>query len=214
MSKLFQYLPVRRQDLDRNKKRHYALVLQLVQAYAIIASGVKISLLHTVSPGGQQTSVLSTQGGDVGANICKVLGVDLFKDMVKVDLNLVVSSSLAPSSQQASSASTESSSTPPMYGFTNLANASSQEPSPSPSSSYQANVQGYVSKLRASSVQLLCAWLGNSPGRSNSGSQFWYLNGRPVDLEAFSKAMNQLHRQFEMKHKPALVLDIRQVVLR
>ncbi|OQR98480.1 hypothetical protein ACHHYP_08612 [Achlya hypogyna] len=60
-----------------------------------------------------------------------------------------------------------------------------------------ATIAGFVSKV------------GEGVGRSDNDRQFFYVNGRPVDLPNATKTVNEVWRQFEMKHKPAVFLDLR-----
>ncbi|RHY74960.1 hypothetical protein DYB30_004486 [Aphanomyces astaci] len=54
------------------------------------------------------------------------------------------------------------------------------------------HITGFVSKV------------GAGVGRSDNDRQFFYVNGRPVDL---LNAVNEIWRQYEMKQKPACVLN-------
>lgn len=66
---------------------------------------------------------------------------------------------------------------------------------PAPAQTVQSRVTGLVSKA------------GTGVGRSNNEKQFFYLNGRPVDLPRVTKALNECWRAYEMGHKPAAILD-------
>jgi DNA mismatch repair protein PMS2 len=48
---LFHNLPVRRKELEKNIKREYTKVLQLLNAYACISVGVKFTVSNLVSKG-------------------------------------------------------------------------------------------------------------------------------------------------------------------
>ncbi|KAF0689025.1 Aste57867_19480 [Aphanomyces stellatus] len=54
---------------------------------------------------------------------------------------------------------------------------------------------GFVSKV------------GAGVGRSDNDRQFFFVNGRPVDLLNATKAVNEIWRQYEMKQKPACMLN-------
>jgi len=56
-------------------------------------------------------------------------------------------------------------------------------------------VEGFVSKV------------GSGVGRTDNDRQFFYVNGRPVDLPKVTKAVNEIWRQFEMKQKPACFIN-------
>ena len=60
---------------------------------------------------------------------------------------------------------------------------------------HDTKVLGFISKA------------GDGVGRSDNDRQFLFINGRPADLPAVVRALNECWRQFEMKHKPAAVLD-------
>jgi DNA mismatch repair protein PMS2 len=51
VANLFKSLPVRRRELERNIRRDYAKVLNLLQAYAGICVGVKFSVFNQPSKG-------------------------------------------------------------------------------------------------------------------------------------------------------------------
>ena len=45
---------------------------------------------------------------------------------------------------------------------------------------------------------------GAGVGRSSNDRQFWFVNGRPVDVPKLVRVVNEVWRAYEMKHKPAL----------
>jgi DNA mismatch repair protein PMS2 len=59
------------------------------------------------------------------------------------------------------------------------------------------DVTGYISKI------------GLGIGRSDNDRQFIFCNGRPIDLPRLVKAVNEIWRKYEMKQKPAFIIDIR-----
>ena len=59
----------------------------------------------------------------------------------------------------------------------------------------EANISGWVSKA------------GTGVGRSNNDRQFCFINNRPVDIPKVTRLMNEVWRLFEMKHKPAYILN-------
>ncbi|CAM9199995.1 unnamed protein product, partial [Ectocarpus fasciculatus] len=57
-------------------------------------------------------------------------------------------------------------------------------------------IVGYISKA------------GVGVGRSDNDRQFMFCNGRPVDLPKLTRTMNEIWRKYEMKQKPAFVLNV------
>lgn len=69
-----------------------------------------------------------------------------------------------------------------------------------PSSSnveFKATVKGFISRV------------GVGVGRSDNDRQFVFCNGRPVDMPKIVKAFNEVWRRYEMKQKPAFILDLK-----
>ncbi|EEY70560.1 mismatch repair endonuclease pms1, putative [Phytophthora infestans T30-4] len=62
-------------------------------------------------------------------------------------------------------------------------------------SGQERKVEGYVSKV------------GAGVGRSDNDRQFFFINGRPFDLPKMAKTLNEVWRQYEMKQKPACILN-------
>lgn len=58
---LFHNLPVRHKEFQRNLKREYAKLIALLQAYALLATGVRL-LCTNQTGSGSRTTVVSTQG--------------------------------------------------------------------------------------------------------------------------------------------------------
>jgi DNA mismatch repair protein PMS2 len=44
-------------------------------------------------------------------------------------------------------------------------------------------------------------------GRSSADRQFYYINGRPVDIPVVSKAVNEVYKSFNTHQLPVVVLD-------
>ena len=57
-------------------------------------------------------------------------------------------------------------------------------------------VDGFISKV------------GEGVGRNDNDRQFVFVNNRPVDLAKVTKVLNECWRRFEMKQRPAFVLNI------
>ena len=159
VTELFAALAVRRREFKRTLKRQYAKMLSLLQAYALVSTGVRISCINVTGSGKKtkRASVLSTQGKDAQSNICSVFGSSFFRELSPLDTPISVRDAVGDA---------------------------------------ECKISGYVSKA------------GHGVGRSSSDRQFWYVNGRPVDLPKFTKVVNELWRRFEMKHMPAFVLNL------
>ncbi|KAL1129055.1 hypothetical protein AAG570_013587 [Ranatra chinensis] len=74
ISNLFSTLPVRHKEFHRNLKREFNKMTQLLYAYCLVSTGVKINCINQTKRGGRSTFV-STQGSNnVKENIACVFG--------------------------------------------------------------------------------------------------------------------------------------------
>ncbi|KAK9915857.1 hypothetical protein WJX75_005272 [Coccomyxa subellipsoidea] len=85
VKELFKPLPVRFKELRRHLKREFAKLLTLLQAYAIIATGVRIICTNQVGTG-PRTRIISTQGlASMRDNIVTVFGSRTAEALVALD---------------------------------------------------------------------------------------------------------------------------------
>ncbi|NXC38232.1 PMS2 endonuclease, partial [Penelope pileata] len=74
IQQLFYTLPVRHKEFQRNIKKEYAKMVQILQAYCIISKGVRINCTNQVGQG-KKSSVVSTAGSpNLKENIGAVFG--------------------------------------------------------------------------------------------------------------------------------------------
>ncbi|KAJ0397999.1 hypothetical protein P43SY_004060 [Pythium insidiosum] len=202
VEQLFQPLPVRLKDFHRNIKKHYAKLLKVLQAYAVSCVNVKLTVSNTTSSSAARQVVLATQGhASVGDNIASVFGIKFFRTMQAVDFNLNESWPAAadrtrqrrqPRSQQSEGTQDDS-----IAGDAeNDDDDDDDDGDDEITDSRERRVTGFVSRV------------GEGVGRSDNDRQFFFINHRPFDLPRLTKALNDVWRQFEMKQKPACVLDI------
>ncbi|KAK4632123.1 Mismatch repair endonuclease PMS2 [Fulvia fulva] len=104
---LFHNLPVRRKELEKNIKREYGKAVSLLYAYACICVGVRFSVSNLM-PKGKKLPVFSTKSNTTTKeNITNVFGAKTLLALIKLDLKLDMSPSLAPSTQSARNCSTQ-----------------------------------------------------------------------------------------------------------
>ncbi|EAW18904.1 ATP-binding mismatch repair protein PMS1 [Aspergillus fischeri NRRL 181] len=85
---LFKKLPVRRRELEKNIKREYGKVLNLLHAYACISTGVRFSVRNTVGKN-RNVVVFSTNGNQTTKeNIANVYGAKTLLALIPLDLAL------------------------------------------------------------------------------------------------------------------------------
>ncbi|OQD71678.1 hypothetical protein PENPOL_c001G02187 [Penicillium polonicum] len=85
---IFKRLPVRRRELEKNIKREYGKVLNLLHAYACISIGVRFSVRNTVGKT-RNVVVFSTNGNKTTKeNIANVYGAKTLSALISLDLEL------------------------------------------------------------------------------------------------------------------------------
>lgn len=94
---LFNNLPVRRRELERNIKREWGRVVGVLGQYACIQTGIKFSVSQQAGKG-KKTALFSTKGNKTTReNIVNVFGAKTLTALVPLDLNLELEATSAPS---------------------------------------------------------------------------------------------------------------------
>ncbi|NXD79870.1 PMS2 endonuclease, partial [Halcyon senegalensis] len=82
IQQLFYTLPVRHKEFQRNIKKEYAKMVQVLQAYCIVSKGVRINCTNQVGQG-KKSSVLSTTGSpSLKENIGAVFGQKQLQSLI------------------------------------------------------------------------------------------------------------------------------------
>ena len=94
---LFNNLPVRRRELERNIKREWGRVVGVLGQYACIQTGIKFSVTQQAGKG-KKTTLFSTKGNQsTRENIINVFGAKTLTALVPLDLNLELEPTSGPS---------------------------------------------------------------------------------------------------------------------
>eukprot|EP01041_Mallomonas_annulata_P002270 gene2270-4419_t len=89
VDKLFQALPVRRSEFERNVKRQYQRMVKILQSYAVIAVGVNINV-NNISKSSRQ-SVISTQRSvHMEDNISSVFGAKFLATLMPFHTEVII----------------------------------------------------------------------------------------------------------------------------
>lgn len=94
---LFNNLPVRRRELERNIKREWNRVVGVLGQYACIQTGIKFSVTQQAGKG-KKTTLFSTKGNQsTRENLVNVFGAKTLTALITMDLNLELEPTSAPS---------------------------------------------------------------------------------------------------------------------
>ncbi|KAL0459661.1 UNVERIFIED_CONTAM: DNA mismatch repair protein PMS1 [Sesamum latifolium] len=149
VKKLFSNLPVRSKEFRRNIRKEYGKLISLLNAYALIAKGVRLVCTNTTGKN-VRSVVLKTQGsGSLQENIITVFGTSTFSCLEPVTLSI----------------------------------------------SDGCVVEGFISKS------------GYGSGRNIGDRQFFFVNGRPVDMPKIGKLVNELYRGANSRQYPIAIMS-------
>lgn len=187
VEKLFDVLPVRRGELIRSIKKQFQKLLKVIQAYAVISTGVKFVVTDT-SKASRQILLATQSSTQLGDNVSSVFGSSFLSTLVPLSLEVTVGS-LAVTGRDCGTAVED--------GELSMQILDEHE-------NTDSNIHGTVVAV----IKGLVSKAGAGVGRSDNDRQFIFCNGRPVDLPRFTKVLNEVWRRYEMKHKPAFIINI------
>nr|WJN24957.1 mismatch repair protein [Tranzscheliella williamsii] len=184
---LFQPLPVRRKEFEKNLKREYTKTQNLLQAYTLITKGVRWSTTNTPR-GGRRTpqfSVNSSHAPDyLLGNVTALFGTKSAATLMPLSLRIsfpLGRSSLNPAARAISIPSESD----PIDETAERGEVST------------VDVVGLISKPTYGS------------GRNSSDRQFFYINGRPWEAGRVSRAFNEVYKSFNTNQVPFVIADFR-----
>lgn len=149
VEKLFFSLPVRSKEFSRNIRKEYGKLISLLNAYALIAKGVRFVCTNT-SGKNTKSVVLKTQGSSsIKDNIITIFGMSTFSCLEPFCVDI----------------------------------------------SELCKVEGFLSKP------------GSGSGRNLGDRQFYFVNGRPVDMPKLSKLVNELYRASNSRQYPIAIMN-------
>jgi DNA mismatch repair protein PMS2 len=83
---LFNNLPVRRRELEKNIKREYSKALGVLNAYACISTGVRFAVSNTLQNGRKTVAFSTNSNLKTRDNIANVFGAKTLYALVPLDL--------------------------------------------------------------------------------------------------------------------------------
>jgi DNA mismatch repair protein PMS2 len=187
VEQIFKNLPVRRKELERNIRREYQKVLNLLNAYACISIGVRfvVSNLDVKGYVGMQRSVstnvcrkrnvvFSTNASSsTKDNIASVFSAKMLQSLLPLDLKFELNPSALPNHTT--------------RNWTAQENEFSQE----------VRIVGHISRPVV------------GEGRQAADRQLFFVNSRPCGLPQVAKAFNEVYRSYNVTQSPFIFADLR-----
>lgn len=181
----FVTLPVRRGEFQKNYKKDMKKMIQLLQEYCLVLIGVKITCTNS-GPNGARQTVLSTNGSSVMENINSIFGVKQALELTRIK---------SPTDDQTEDGVYTQESLAVFDTSNNILDIRQIELDVLNSSEFK--LEGFISKIE------------HNCGRSSKDRQFFYVNSRPVELNAVSKLINEVYHRYNMKQFPFVYLNLK-----
>uniref|UniRef100_A0A182MVK9 MutL C-terminal dimerisation domain-containing protein n=1 Tax=Anopheles culicifacies TaxID=139723 RepID=A0A182MVK9_9DIPT len=179
LTNLFATLPVRKKEFQRNIKREFLRMCQILQAYCLVSVGVRIICTNETVKGAKSV-IMSTQGSmHILDNVTTLFGTKQTAELMK----LVPSIGSNGKIQDLESSDFEDSIT-----------LTQEEVDKFNLSRY--TIDGYISS---------CA---HGSGRSSKDRQFFFINSRPCEPKQISKLINDTYHRYNVHQHPFVYLNL------
>uniref|UniRef100_A0A182QTE5 MutL C-terminal dimerisation domain-containing protein n=1 Tax=Anopheles farauti TaxID=69004 RepID=A0A182QTE5_9DIPT len=179
LTNLFATLPVRKKEFQRNIKREFLRMCQILQAYCLVSVGVRIICTNQSAKGAKST-VMSTNGSSqVLDNITALFGTKQAAELMR--LMPAIGSNGRIEDLESSDFNDSFALTQEEVDNFNLS---------------RYKIEGYISS---------CA---HGSGRSSKDRQFYYVNSRPCEPKQISKLINDAYHSYNVHQQPFVYLNL------
>lgn len=180
LSNLFATLPVRKKEFQKNIKREFIKMCQILQAYCLVSVGVRI-ICSNQNKKGVKSVIMSTQGSNsVLDNITTVFGSKQSTELVQLKPAISSSGKILDLNES---------------DFDDTLSLTQEEVDKLNLSRY--TIEGYISS---------CA---HGSGRSSKDRQFFFVNSRPCEPKAIIKMVNETYHKYNVNQCPFVYLNLK-----
>ncbi|XP_041771568.1 mismatch repair endonuclease PMS2 [Anopheles merus] len=179
LTNLFATLPVRKKEFQRNIKREFQRMCQILQAYCLVSVGVRIICTNHTAKGGKSV-IMSTQGSSrVLDNVTALFGTKQTAELMP--LVPCIGGNGKIQDLEASDFDDSMALTQEEVDNFNLS---------------RYKIEGYISS---------CA---HGSGRSTKDRQFYFINSRPCEPKQISKLINDAYHRYNVHQQPFVFLNL------
>lgn len=179
MSKLFESLPVRRREFQRNIKKEFIKMCQIMQGYGLIAYGCRIIVTNQPSKGAKIT-VMSTNGTQsMLDNIVAIFGSKQKSDLLEIRQPIEPEETLTQEVIKSLDSTLDI-----------------RDEDLDSLGLHRFKFDGYISSCNHGS------------GRSSRDRQFIFINGRPCEPKEVIKLINETYHRFNVQQSPFVALNV------
>ncbi|KAJ3094144.1 Mismatch repair endonuclease pms2, partial [Physocladia obscura] len=187
---IFASMPVRLKEFSKNFKREQAKCIDIVQAFAIISTNIRISFISASAKTGSKILFVQTSGNpSVKLNFSNVFGTKHASQLV--DIRFEVSADRIDIFENDTCASDQIESNSDENGDDDEMSVDGET-----LTAKKILVEGLISRPS----------LGN--GRSSNDHQFFFVNNRPCDLPKLAKLVNEVYKTYNLHQYPVIVWNL------
>uniref|UniRef100_A0AAG5DI07 Mismatch repair endonuclease PMS2 n=1 Tax=Anopheles atroparvus TaxID=41427 RepID=A0AAG5DI07_ANOAO len=180
LTNLFSTLPVRKKEFQRNIKREFLRMCQILQAYCLVSVGVRVICSNQTSKGAK-TVIMSTHGSNrVLDNVTALFGPKQTAELM--ELKPAIGSNGKLQDLDASDFDDSLALTQEEVDNFNLS---------------KYTIEGFISS---------CA---HGSGRSSKDRQFFFINSRPCEPKQISKLVNDAYHRYNVHQHPFVYLNLK-----
>lgn len=182
LSNLFSTLPVRKREFQKNIKKEFNKLCQILQGYCLVAKGVRIICTNQNQKGSKMT-IMATEGSQsILDNISSIFGPKQVTDLLEFQPAIrsgdkFTNSVLMDTSDVNTSLEIEE-------GDLDQLNLS------------RFKIEGWISNC------------GHGFGRSSKDRQFLFVNSRPCEPKQITKLINEIYHRYNISQYPFIFMNL------
>ncbi|TPX67813.1 hypothetical protein CcCBS67573_g07383 [Chytriomyces confervae] len=183
VANLFSSLPVRLREFKKNFKRDLNKSIELLQAFALVSTNVRITASNQVAKGNRSVLVSTCGNATVKLNFSNVFGSKLLNSVMELEFSVsatCITATQASNSEEATAMEVD--------------NAQDSD--------------GNDSEERSITVKGLISRPSTGMGRNSNDRQFFYINNRPCDMPKLSRVINEVYKTYNSHQYPMLVWNL------
>ncbi|XP_075168627.1 mismatch repair endonuclease PMS2 isoform X2 [Haematobia irritans] len=185
LSNIFENLPVRRRSFVKNVKKEFNNMCQILQAYCLVSTKVRIKCTNQTAKG-NKTVILQSHGShDVLSNIGAIFGSRQVSDLLELKSPLHKSS-----------------------GELKEVDVLMQELRDELGDNTIRLKEEDIKQILNSKLEGYISSCCHGSGRSSKDRQFFYVNSRPCDPKKISKVVNEIYHRYNSHQFPFVCLNI------
>ncbi|XP_023936432.2 mismatch repair endonuclease PMS2 [Bicyclus anynana] len=212
LTNLFCSLPVRQKEFSKNAKREFNKMTNLLYAYCLISTGVRITCSNQTSSNSKSV-VVATQGSmSFKDNIACIFGIKQLQSILEIKSECVsnikdnilkgLSGEVKENQESINIEDVEIDLSEDSNDADNVINNSQESVTSSQRSQGYKNLPDPVKLIGFISS---CA---HGSGRSSTDRQFFYVNSRPCEPTKVIKLINEIYRQYNPHQYPFVFLNV------